>query len=289
MIARSQLLCIRSANPLRDNVLQSLWNQALNEMIENSNQALREMPNLWLFGITDSKGKVELFFYFIYSQIHTSFLSLLQKYISNVLHFTELHLLSQLRQQVNVAEAVDIKTPKKRVDELVNADMANLSSRSVPPGKGPFLPWIPPLQSVHVVVRSSQTNARYWKSATCPYFPHWCFPCWCFPWQEQLRPQLQGNGQFLHNPKVSWFHVGREHLVPISRRAVGTGGNRWERNLTTGQQPQSCKTRTLIQKLSQLVSENKWENLMKSPKLVCMVEDVSPISLPWDMTRKEYK
>lgn len=48
-------------------MLQSLWNQALNEMIENSNQVLGEMLNLWLFGITDSKGQVELFFYYIYS------------------------------------------------------------------------------------------------------------------------------------------------------------------------------------------------------------------------------
>lgn len=130
-------------------------------MIENTNQALGETPNLWLFGITDSKAQVELFFCCIYSQIHTSFLSLLRKYISNVLHFTELHLLSQLRQQVNVAEAVDIKTPKKRVDGLANADVANLPGRSVPPGKGPFLPLIPPLRSVYVVAGSSQRNTCY--------------------------------------------------------------------------------------------------------------------------------
>lgn len=81
------------------------------------------MLNLWLFGITDSKGQVELFFYYIYSQMHSSFLSLLQKYISNVVDFTEVHLLSQLRPQVNMAEAVDIKMPRKRVDGLVNGQI----------------------------------------------------------------------------------------------------------------------------------------------------------------------
>lgn len=75
MIARSQLLCIQCANPLGGNVLQSSQNQALNEMMENRNQALGEMPNLWLFGITHSRGQVELFFYYIYSYIHTSFLN----------------------------------------------------------------------------------------------------------------------------------------------------------------------------------------------------------------------
>lgn len=54
-----------------------------------------------------------------------------------------------------MAEAVDTK----RVDGLVNADMGNLLGRSVLPGL--FLPGIPPLQSVHMVVVSSQTNACY--------------------------------------------------------------------------------------------------------------------------------
>ena len=209
MIARSQLLSIRCADSLGDNMSKSLWNQAVNEMIEKSHQALGETPNLWLFGITDSKGQVELFFYCIYSKIHTSFLSLLQKYRSNVLHFTGPHLLSQLRPQVGAAEALDIKTWLKRVDGRVNADMDNLLGRSVPSGTGPFLPWIPPLQSAKVEVGSSQTNALYWTSVTSPYFP-----CWCFPWWEQLWLQLQGNCQFLHNPQVPWFHVGRKHLGP---------------------------------------------------------------------------
>lgn len=39
---------------------------------------------------------------------------------------------------------------------------------------------------------------------------------------------------------------------------------------------------------SQHVGEKEREKLMKSQELVCVVEDVSPISLPWDMTRKEY-
>lgn len=55
MMVRSQLLCIQCANPLGNNVLQSPQNQALNEMIENSNQALGEAPHLWLFEITDSR------------------------------------------------------------------------------------------------------------------------------------------------------------------------------------------------------------------------------------------
>lgn len=91
-------------------------------------------------GLPTLKNKLK---YFSIAFIHKSiqaFFSLLRKYLSNVLPFTEPHLLSQLRPQVNVTDAVDIKTPRKRVDRLVNADMANLPGRSVPVGEGPSLP-----------------------------------------------------------------------------------------------------------------------------------------------------
>lgn len=90
-------------------------------------------------GLLTLKDKLK---YFSIAFIHKSiqaFFSVLQKYLSNVLPFTEPHLLSQLRPQVNVADAVDIKTPRKRMERL-NADMANLPGRSVPAGEGTSVP-----------------------------------------------------------------------------------------------------------------------------------------------------
>lgn len=84
-------------------------------------------------GLLTLKDKLNYFSVaFTHKSIQAFYLA--SKYISNVLPFTELRLLPQLTPQVNVAEAADPKTPRKRMDGLVNVDLDNLGSRSAPPG-----------------------------------------------------------------------------------------------------------------------------------------------------------
>lgn len=205
-ISRSQLLYC--ANPLGDTRLQSPWNQARNEMIENSNQALGETRIFWLFGITDSKWQVELFFYCIYSQIHTTLLSLLQKYISSVLRRMTLPVMAETTGHCGWSWRY--QHSKNGVDGVVNMD--NLLSRSC----------LRNLSFLEFLLSSQfkwwwYVHRHYWATAISPCFPCWCFPHWYFPWWEQLCLQRQGNCQFLYNPKLPCVHRGSEHLVPISR------------------------------------------------------------------------
>lgn len=98
------------------------------------------------------------------------------------------------------------------------------------PGEGPFLLDFL-LCSQFTWWRGAHRQMPATEQAQLPHSFHADVFPGCFPWWEQLCLQLQGNSQFLHNSKVSQFHVGRKHLVPVSRRVVGTGGSRWELKL----------------------------------------------------------
>lgn len=190
------------------------------------------MPNLWLFGITDSRGQVELFFYYVYSYIHTSFLYQLPNYISSVFHFTELHLLPQLRPQVNVAENKSIKT------QTYPAHLCFLA------GNLSFLEFLLCIKFTwwQGVGRQMPTpeGVQHSRILHADVFPGGS-DCGCPRGEQPAPPQ----------PSRVLVSCCRKHPVPANRREVaGTSRSRWEPNLVTGQQLWACKTRSPVLKPS---------------------------------------